>query len=414
MKPRGPNPATEHPALIAFPGRGHGLKFVGGKLPFHPLADLFPLLEGDDLAALKDDIARNGLEEPITLFDGQVLDGRNRFLACHAVSFERGWPDSGFEPPVRFVQFNGADPAAFVISKNLHRRHLNESQRAMAAAKLATLPLGANQHAQICAPSQNDAADMLNVSRRAVQSAKKVRASGSPALIKAVDDGKIAVSVGAQLAELPKAAQAKAVKNPDDARHFAKIYRRREREQKLAGKILALPEKRYGVILADPEWRFQPYSRDTGMDRAADNHYPTSVTEEIKARDVASIAAEDCVLFLWATVPMLTDALEVMKAWGFKYKSHFIWAKDRFGTGYWNRNRHELLLVGTRGDIPAPSQGTQFNSLIEAPVGEHSEKPAFAHEIVERHFPTLPKIELNARKGRAGWEAWGFEAPAAE
>lgn len=189
-----------------------------------------------------------------------------------------------------------------------------------------------------------------------------------------------------------------------------KKERRAERERDLAAKQQALPNKRYGVIYADPEWRFEVYSRDTGMDRAADNHYPTSVTDEICARPVGDIAADDCVLFLWATVPMLPDALRVMKFWGFDYKSHCAWAKDRIGTGYWFRNQHELLLVGTRGNVPAPAMGTQIESLVDAPVGRHSEKPVKFYELIERYFPNLPKIELNARASRDGWDVWGYEA----
>jgi hypothetical protein len=100
----------------------------------------------------------------------------------------------------------------------------------------------------------------------------------------------------------------------------AKKERRAARERELANKQLALPTRKYGVIVADPEWRFEPYSRETGMDRAADNHYPTSALEVIKSRDVASIAADDCVLFFWATAPMLPQALSVMDAWGFEYR----------------------------------------------------------------------------------------------
>ena len=95
-----------------------------------------------------------------------------------------------------------------------------------------------------------------------------------------------------------------------------KTERRANRKSELAVKQTALPNKRYGVIIADPEWRWEPWSRDTGMDRAADNHYPTSVTEVIAARNVKSIAANDCALFLWATNPMLPHALLVMAAWG--------------------------------------------------------------------------------------------------
>lgn len=189
-----------------------------------------------------------------------------------------------------------------------------------------------------------------------------------------------------------------------------KADRRAMREAELSAKQTALPDKRYGVILADPEWRFEPYSRESGMDRAADNHYPTSATEIIAARNVPSIAAEDCVLFLWATVPMLPAALHVMQAWGFEYKSHVTWDKIHIGTGYWFRNRHEMLLVGTRGDVPAPAMGSQFPSVIAIGRSDHSKKPDQFLELIENYFPTLPKIELNRRgPARPGWDAWGNE-----
>lgn len=190
-----------------------------------------------------------------------------------------------------------------------------------------------------------------------------------------------------------------------------KKEKRTERERDLGQRQLALPQKKYGVIVADPEWRFEPRSRETGLDRAADNHYPTSCTDVIAARDVSSIAADDCVLFLWATAPMLPHAQLVMAAWGFDYRSNYVWAKDRIGTGYWGRNKHEHLLIGVRGKIPAPAPGTQWDSLIEAPVGEHSDKPECFLEMIEFYFPNLPKIELNRRgPPRPGWDAWGNEA----
>jgi N6-adenosine-specific RNA methylase IME4 len=183
--------------------------------------------------------------------------------------------------------------------------------------------------------------------------------------------------------------------------------RRVDRERALGAKIAALPVKRYGVIYADPPWRFEPYSRDTGMDRAADNHYPTMDTEAIRRLEIP--AARDCVLFLWATVPMLDQALGVVAAWGFTYKSHFVWVKDRLGTGLWTRNKHELLLIGTRGTIPAPEQGRQYESVITAPVARHSSKPFVMHEMIEEMFPHLPRIELFARERFEGWDAWGNE-----
>lgn len=149
---------------------------------------------------------------------------------------------------------------------------------------------------------------------------------------------------------------------------FLKKKKRAVRERELSAKIEALPAKRYGLILADPEWRFEPYSRESGMDRAADNHYPTSATEIIASRPIAGIAAADSTLALWATVPMLPQALFVMESWGFEYKSNLVWVKDKIGTGYWFRNQHELLLIGTRGDVPAPAMGDQFPSVVYSPA----------------------------------------------
>jgi N6-adenosine-specific RNA methylase IME4 len=197
-----------------------------------------------------------------------------------------------------------------------------------------------------------------------------------------------------------------------DGKMDVKRARRAERERELGDKIAALPAQRYGVIVADPPWRFEPYSRETGMDRAADNHYSTCVLDEIKALDlIPSIRADDCVLFLWATAPMLPQALEVMRAWGFAYKSNLVWVKNRIGTGYWSRSKHEHLLVGTRGRIPAPAMGTQWNSALEFDVTKHSAKPEGFLKMIEAYFPTLPKIELYRRgPGRPGWACWGLEA----
>jgi N6-adenosine-specific RNA methylase IME4 len=201
-------------------------------------------------------------------------------------------------------------------------------------------------------------------------------------------------------------------RNNPDPKTVAKRARRAEREQALAAATLAASEalgvRLYGVIYADPPWRFEPYSTETGMDRAAENHYPTMALDEIKA--LAVPAAKDAVLFLWATAPMLPDALRVIEAWGFKYRSHFIWAKPKAGTGYWARNQHELLLIGARGQIPAPAPGEQFATIIAAAdAGEHSEKPSCFREMIAEMYPTLPRLEMFARERFAGWDAWGNE-----
>jgi len=212
---------------------------------------------------------------------------------------------------------------------------------------------------------------------------------------KRIARGRAAIEAGRTLAE-------------SIAREGDKAERRANQERELAVSIRELPQQRFGVIYADPPWRFQPYSRQTGMDRSADNQYPTMELDKIK--NLSLPAARDCVLFLWATAPMLPQALEVMKSWDFEYKTHFVWGKDQIGTGYWTRNKHELLLIGTRGNIPAPAPGKQFESLIMAPKGRHSAKPEQFRRMIEAMFPSLPKLEMFARTQSPGWEAWGNEA----
>jgi N6-adenosine-specific RNA methylase IME4 len=215
------------------------------------------------------------------------------------------------------------------------------------------------------------------------------------------------------LSKLPESEQRKLAKRAKagekvSAKHVGKKIRRQQREAELGAKIAAMPDRKYGVIYADPPWTFEPYSTETGMDRAAANQYPTMDTAAICKLDIP--AAKDCALFLWATAPMLPQALKIMAAWGFEYKSNIIWEKDKGGTGYWNQNWHEQLLIGTRGDVPAPAPGDQPPSVIKAPVGKHSEKPAVFRALIEKMFPSLPKIELFARAQADGWDAWGNEA----
>jgi N6-adenosine-specific RNA methylase IME4 len=102
-----------------------------------------------------------------------------------------------------------------------------------------------------------------------------------------------------------------------------------------------------------------------------------------------------------------------MAAWGFEYKTNIVWVKDRMGLGYWVRNQHEHLLIGVRGNIPAPAPIERFRSVINAPTAGHSVKPEAAAQMIERMFPTLPRLEMFARKARRGWDVWGNEVEAA-
>ena len=106
---------------------------------------------------------------------------------------------------------------------------------------------------------------------------------------------------------------------------------------------------------------------------------------------------------------MIEQSLWLMRQWGFQYKSHMVWIKPKAGLGYVFWNCHEILLYGTKGQIPAPAPGTQPDSVFYPPVGRHSEKPDIVYEMLERLYPTLPKLEMYARRARPGWDRWGLD-----
>ena len=168
----------------------------------HEFATLFPMLPDAELQSLADDISANGLQTPITTLDGLILDGRNRHRACEI---------AGVDPT--FEEYLGGDPLAFVISHNLHRRHLTEPQRAMVASKLATMRSGERTDlAGIPARlGQEQVAAMLNVSRDSVQQAKKITNEGIPELAEMVQQGDVSLASAVDVAKLPEAQQKEAV-----------------------------------------------------------------------------------------------------------------------------------------------------------------------------------------------------------
>lgn len=183
----------------------------------------------------------------------------------------------------------------------------------------------------------------------------------------------------------------------------AAILRADKREQRPAPPPAEPATGTYPVLYADPPWRYE--HNETPDLRAVENHYPTMTVEEIAALDVP--AADDAVLFLWATNPKLREALAVMDAWGFGYRTNACWVKDRFGMGYYVRGQHELLLIGRRGNPGVPEPGDRPSSVIEAHRREHSGKPEAVYELIERMYPDASRVELFARESRSGWEPWG-------
>lgn len=168
------------------------------------------------------------------------------------------------------------------------------------------------------------------------------------------------------------------------------------------------PPGTYSLIYADPPWRYEFSETES---REIENQYPTMDLDAIKLIPVATWTAPDAMLFLWATSPKLEEAMSVLTAWGFGYRTCMVWVKDKIGMGYYARQQHELLLIGRRGEPKVPEPGDRPPSVIVAPRTEHSAKPPEVYDLIERMYPGQKYLEMFARNRRDGWEPWGNQVP---
>ena len=173
--------------------------------------------------------------------------------------------------------------------------------------------------------------------------------------------------------------------------------------------------KKYQIIYADPPWTFKTYS-EKGTGRSPSQHYELMTKEDIQNLPISNIADDDCALFLWATYPCLEEALELIKKWGFEYKTvAFTWVKRNkisnswfWGLGYWTRANAEICLLATKGKPKRVDKGV--HSLVESRIEHHSKKPDEVRNRIVKLMGDLPRIELFARGVSAyGWDTWGDE-----
>jgi len=168
-----------------------------------------------------------------------------------------------------------------------------------------------------------------------------------------------------------------------------------------------LPNGKFRVIYADPPWKYSNSMPEYFSEQA--NHYQLMSVDEIAAMDIKSLVEDNAVLFLWVTSPILRESFKVIDAWGFEYKSSFVWDKIKHNMGHYNSVRHEFLLICTRGSC-TPDNIKLFDSVQSIERTEHSEKPEFFREIIDTLYTHGRKIELFARKKVEGWEAFGNES----
>jgi N6-adenosine-specific RNA methylase IME4/ParB-like chromosome segregation protein Spo0J len=397
------------------------MTFVPGRSPdpeWHPAANLFPMLPEPELRALAEDIRANGQRHPIVVFAGKILDGRNRWRACQLAEVE---------PRLEYLE-RCDSPTDYVLSLNLHRRHLDTMQRAVVATEAKRLYAEeAKQRQRVhggTAPGRQRTLDPESGSSDGREPTSIVRAAH------AVGAGKDAAAtmdkISRDAPEVFEAAKRGTVKKVQDAKRLAALPAEdRARalaalesgEAKTVRMAAALPvaerlntaptpppEGPFRVIVLDPPWRYGKRAADAT--RRGMCPYPDMDVREVCLLPVPTLAHEDCVLWLWTTNAFMREAYECLAAWGFEGKTILTWVKERMGTGDWLRGQTEHCLLAVRGR-PTVTLTNQTTALL-APAREHSRKPDEFYRLVESLCPGS-KLEMFAREGRDGWTSWGAE-----
>lgn len=338
----------------------------------HPF-QLFPDLDPATEAALRASIERFGVLVPVAVDQhGDILDGHHRIRIANELGVK-------YRTDVIHVT-DDEQGREIARTLNADRRQLDPEQRRQVVAELRK-----QGH------SQRAIAGALGVSHTTVQNDIASGGNYLPPERTIGKDGKT------YPATRPK------VEPIERFKIAQRVEERREEASRRASAELPLPVNgTYGVIYCDPPWAYE-YAETPR--RKIENHYPTMTHSQLLEMRVP--AADDCMLFMWATSPKLAEAIEIMRAWGFEYLTCAVWVKDRIGMGYHFRQQHELLLLGRKGHVQPPLPEHRPPSVIQAPRTEHSAKPEAVYGYIERMYPGIPRIELFSRMKRDGWDSWG-------
>jgi N6-adenosine-specific RNA methylase IME4 len=376
----------------------------------HPFAGVFPLLGAVELQALADDMAAHGQREPIWLFEGQVLDGRNRLAACKL---------AGVEPKWRV--FDGTPDAALrlVWSLNFKRRHLTPSQAGACVVEFEALLAPYTVAAQAVQKTGKGTDGSGGRGKKTLASidakvSNKQKTASKTAAKLAKQVGVSAATVERALA-LKKAAPEKFAEVKAGKKSLAQATREVKKATMKA--VAKLPTGKFRVFYADPPWSYGSsgvINESDGYGKAA-RHYPQMTIAELCALDIHGLTETNAVLFLWVTSPLLDECWPVIKAWGFEYKTSMVWDKQAHNYGSYVSVRHEFLLICTRGSCTPDNPTPMPSSVISVQRSKtHSEKPEAFRAVIDRLYDggAEQKIELFARRAVPGWSQWGNDMAA--
>jgi len=360
--------------------------------------NIIPPLSKDEFKELENSIKEEGCREALIVWNKTIVDGHNRYEICNKL---------GIKFRTHKKQFKDEDEAlTWIITNQLARRNLADYDRVKLVLKKE----------EIFSKKAKEKQSLGGKEKVRQNSAKPIKVKEEIAKLAGVSHDTVSrvkfIEKKADKATKDKLSEQKLTIN--------KVYndlKKAEKREKIREEFKApkpFKKKKYSIIYADPPWNFKHYS-EKGKGRSADNYYNTMSLNDIKELPVGNIADDNCVLFMWTTFPFLQKSFDVIKEWGFTYKTvGFVWVKRNrkasswfWGMGYWTRSNAEICIIATKGSITR--QSSSVSQIIDAPVGEHSKKPNIVREKIIELVGKLPRIELFARERYEGWDVWGDE-----
>jgi N6-adenosine-specific RNA methylase IME4 len=376
---------------------------------------LIPPLTAEEFKQLETNCLDEGIRDAIVTWNGFIIDGHNRYKIA---------TDWGLEFKTEAKVFDSEnDVREWMINNQFGRRNLSNYQRSVLALELESV-FSARAKENLKASGENfgkgtqisanpieikpietrkEIAKVANVSHDTIAKVKVIEAKATPETKEKLSTGELSVNQVYQDIKKEEKKEEQEVKKQEYEQRIETVSKN---EFKID--ILNTTEK-FRVIYADPAWSYND-KQETPMLGGASKHYNTMSVSEICSLPVKDISEKDAILFLWVTSPLLEDAFTVIKSWGFKYKTSFVWDKIKHNMGHYNSVRHEFLLIATKGSC-VPDNKKLYDSVQSIERNDnHSEKPIEFLDIIDDLYLYGNKLEMFCRNiKKQNWYGWGNE-----
>ena len=361
---------------------------------------LIPALTQEEFKQLEENCLEEGIREAIITWKGYIIDGHNRYEIANKWNLDFQTKSKHFD--------NEEAVKEWMILNQFGRRNLSNYQRSVLALQLEDV-FREKAKENIVIENKNRSTDSAKLPKRdSVDTRKELSiiaqvGERTLGMVKKIQEkAPEEVKAKLQTGEVSINQAYKEIKKEEKKEEIEK--RREEIRESLVLYELKATEKKYRIIYADPPWKYGNAMPEYVTE--PQDYYSLMSTEDISKMPVKDITEQNSVLFMWTTSPHLPEALDVVKAWGFTYKTTFIWDKIKHNMGHYNSVRHEILLVCTKGSC-TPDVKKLFDSVQSIERTEHSKKPEQFREIIETLYTFGNRIELFARTAPNGWDVFG-------